>query len=235
MEEGLFLKKLALVSLISLVFLTAMAKPPEVVPFLRPAVKVLTQNTKVPVLLPTYWSAQTKKSKKYMTGNYQAYENEYRIDFLSIDKPYPPNDPALYNPRESSKMGDLFGNVGTVTPVVRPNHFVFYKKKNGFDLWIEPKVRSMIHARRGKWTLLFDGDHGEEPYQQADELFKYMNKVNWLKNMDMDEGEIFIRGTRRSAFVNVVWETSDGFVYSLFYKGPIKEAVKIVASLKKVE
>jgi hypothetical protein len=113
--------------------------------------------------------------------------------------------------------------------------YVFYKKKNGVDLWIEPKVKSMIHAKHGKWKLLFDGDNGEEPYEQADELFDTMNKVKWLKNKDIQEGEIFIRGTRRAAYIDFVWETSDGFVYSFFYKGPIKDSVKIVDSLKYVE
>jgi hypothetical protein len=227
-------KKLALLSL-SILFLTALSKPHEVVPFLRPIVKELTQNTNVPVLLPTYWSEQKRRSKNYMTCNYNAYGNEYGIDFLSMDKPFSPNDPVLFNPRESSQIGHLFGNVGTLTPGDRPNNFVFYKRKNGVDLWIEPKIKSMIHAKYGKWTLLFDGDNGEEPYEQANELFKYMKKVNWLSNKDIQEGTITILGTRRAAYVSFVWETGDGFVYNFFYKGPIKKSVKIVNSLKYVE
>ncbi|MDQ1144075.1 hypothetical protein QE429_000902 [Bacillus sp. SORGH_AS 510] len=226
------MKRLVLLSVCSLFFLTAMAKQQEVVPFLQPVTKELTQSTKVPVLLPTYWSKPTSKSKRYLTCYTHAYENGYQIDFLTMDKPYRPNDPALFHPRESWKIGDLYGNVGTVTSVVRPENFVFYKNKDGFELWIEPRIRSMVHGTDGKWTLLFDGDHGEEPYKQADELLKQMKKVHWLKNKDIIEGEIFVRGTRQAARVNFVWETSDGFVYSFFYNGSIKDAVKIVDSMQ---
>lgn len=229
------MKKLVLVSFTSLLLLTAFTKPHEVVPFLRPVTSGLSQNTNVPVLLPTYWSEQARKSKKHTSVKVKAYENGYMIYFLSMDRPYRANDPALSHPPESSHVGELAGFVGTITSSDRPSDFVFYKKKEGAKLWIQPWIRSIIYAKRGSWSMRFDGDNGDEPYQQADELFKYMKKVNWLKNKEIHEGHISILGTRREAYTTFSWETDDGFVYHFYYKGPIKEAVKIVHSLKYVE
>lgn len=226
------MKKLALLSFISLLFLTALVKPQEVVPFLRPVANGLIQNTNVPVLLPTYWSDHHKKSKKHTSVNVRAYENRYSIYFLSMDKPYQANDPALFQPTEASRIGELSGYVGTMMPSDRPSDFIFYKKKDGVKLWIQPWIRSLIYAKRGPWTMRFDGDNGDEPYQQADELFKYMKEANWLKNKDTVEGHISILGTRREAYTSFFWETSDGYVYDFYYKGPIKEAIKIVDSLE---
>ncbi|MEH7014601.1 hypothetical protein V7087_27965 [Neobacillus niacini] len=229
------MKKLALLSLISILFLSALAKQQEVVHFLRPVAKGLKQNTDVPVFLPTYWSEQAGKSKKHMSVKVKAYENGYMIYFLAMDKPYRANDSALFHPPESSKNGVLSGYVGTMTSSDRPSDFVFYKKKDGVKLWIQPWIRSIIYAKRGSWSMHFDGDNGDEPYQQADELFKAMKNVNWLKNKDIHEGHITILGTRTAAYTSISWETDDGFVYDFFYRGPIKEAVKIVNSLKNVE
>jgi hypothetical protein len=226
------LKKLTLLSLISILFLTALTKPPEVVPFLRPVAKGLSENTNVPVLLPTYWNQQAKK--KHMSVKVKAYENGYVIYFLSMDKPYRANDPALSHPPESSKIGKLYGNVGTMIPSERPSNFDFYKKKDGVKLWIQPWIRSIIYAKRGPWTMRFDGDNGDEPYQQADEFFEAMKKANWLKNKDIQAGHIQILGTRREAYTSISWESHDGFIYDFNYKGPIMEAVKIVDSLQYV-
>src|SRR4051794_23719742 len=115
-------------------------------------------------------------------------------------------------------MGELSGYVGTLTTSERPSDFVFYKKKNGVKLWIQPWIRSIIYAKRGAWSMLFDGDNGDEPYQQANELFKAMKPVNWLKNKDIHEGHITILGTRRAATTSISWETDDGYVYHFFYK-----------------
>lgn len=235
MERGFLLKKLVLLSVISILFLSAMAKPKEVVPFLRPVAKGLKQNTNVPVFLPTYWSVQTGKSKKHTSVKVKAYENGYMIYFLSTDKHYRANDPALFHPPQSNEIGELFGNVGTLTYSERPSDFVFYKMKDGVNLWIQPWIRSIIYAKRGSWSMRFDGDNGDEPYQQADELFKAMKKVKWLKNKDIHEGHISILGTRREAYTTFSWEKDDGFVYHFSYKGHIKEAVKIVESIKSVE
>jgi hypothetical protein len=229
------MKKLFLLSLIGILFLTAFSKPNEVVTFLRSTAKGLPENTNVPVLLPTYWKEQSKKPKKHTAVKVKAYENGYAIYFLSMNKPYRANDPALFHPKESSKIGELSGFVGTMTPSVRPSNFVFYKKKNGAKLWIQPWIRSIIYAKRGSWTMFFDGDKGDEPYQQADELFKAMKKADWLKRKVIYDGHISILGTRREALTSISWETSDGFVYHFSYKGPIKEAVKIVDSLKYVK
>lgn len=234
-ERGFLLKKLALLSLISILFLSALAKSQEVVPFLQPVAKGLKQNTNVPVFLPTYWSEQAEKPRKHTSVKVKAYENEYMIYFLSTDKPYRANDPSLLHQPKSSQIGELFGSVGTLTRSERPSDFVFYKKKEGVNLWIQPWIRSIIYAKHGIWTMRFDGDNGDEPYQQADELFKAIKKVNWLKNKDIHEGHISILGTRREAYTTFSWETDDGFVYHFLYKGPIKEAVKIVDSLKYVE
>ncbi|MFD5853912.1 hypothetical protein ACFWGC_27745 [Cytobacillus pseudoceanisediminis] len=229
------MKKLALLSLMSILFLTALAKPQEVVPFIRPIVSGLTEHTNVPVLLPTYWSEQKGKPKKHTSVYVKAFENGYIISFLSMDKPYRANDQALYHPPESSRIGELSGSVGTIVPSDQPSDFVFYKKKDGIKLWIEPWIKSIIYAKRGPWTMRFDGDKGDEPYQQADDLFEAMMKVNWLKNKDIHEGSISVLGTRRDAYTSIGWETNDGFIYHFTYKGPIKEAVKIVDSLKNVE
>lgn len=229
------MKKLALLSLISILFLSGTAKQKEVVPFLQPVAKGLEQTTDVPVFLPTYWSENGGKSKKHTSVKVKANENGYMIYFLSMDKPYRANDSALFHPPESSKIGELSGYVGNMTSSERPSDFVYYKKKDGFKLWIQPWIRSIIYAKHGSWSLRFDGDNGEEPYLQADELFNAMNKVNWLTNKDIHEGHITIIGTRRAAYTTFLWETDDGFVYHFFYKGPIKEAVKIVDSLKFVE
>ncbi|MFB3162566.1 hypothetical protein ABLO26_14460 [Neobacillus sp. 179-J 1A1 HS] len=202
---------------------------------MRSAAKGLPENTNVPVLLPTYWKEQSKKPKKHTAVKVKAYENGYIIYFLSMDKRYRANDPALFHPRESSKIGELSGNVGTMTPGERPSDFVFYKKKDGVTLWIQPWIRSIIYAKRGPWIMHFDGDEGDEPYQQADELFKAMKKADWLKSKVIYYGHISILGTRREAVTSISWETSDGFVYDFSYKGPIKEAVKIVDSLKYVK
>jgi hypothetical protein len=226
------MKKFILLIVISIVFLTAFAKPNEVVPFLRSAAKGLPENTNVPVLLPTYWKEQTKKPKKFTAVKVKAYENGYAIYFLSMDKHYRANDPALFHPREFSKIGELSGYVGTMIPSERPSDFVFYKKKDGVTLWIQPWIRSIIYAKRGHWTMRFDGDKGDEPYQQADELFKAMKKADWLKSKAIHEGYITIQGTRSEAHTSISWESTDGFVYHFSYKGPIKEAVKIVDSLK---
>lgn len=172
------MKKLVLLSLISLLFLSALAKPKEVVPFLRPVAKGLKQNTNVPVILPTYWSEQARKSKKHTSVRLNAYENRYMIYFVSLDKRYRANDSALFHPPESSKIGELAGYVGTMTISERPSDFVFYKKKDGARLWIQPWIRSIIIGKRGLWFMRFDGDNGDEPYQQADELFNAMKKVN---------------------------------------------------------
>nr|WP_263326282.1 hypothetical protein [Neobacillus sp. Marseille-Q6967] len=229
------MKKLALLSLLSILFLTALAKPQEVVPFLRPVATGLIQNTNVPVLLPTYWSEHKRKSRKHTSVRVKSYENGYKIYFLSMDKPYRANDPALFHPPVSRQIGELSGNVGTMIPSDRPNDFVFYKKKDGVKLWIQPWIKSIIYAKRGPWTMRFDGDYGDEPYQQADDLFEAMKKVNWLKNKDIHEGYITIQGTRREAYISFSWETDGGYVYDFFYKGPIKEAVKIVDSLQYFE
>lgn len=229
------MKKLVLRSFIGLFYLTAFTKPNEVVPFLRSVQKGLPENTNVPVLLPTYWKEQTDKPKRHTAVKVKAYENGYVIYFLSMDKPYRANDPALFHPKESSTNGELSGYVGTMTPSGRPSDFVFYKKKDGVTLWIQPWIRSIIYAKRGPWTMRFDGDKGDEPYQQADELFKAMKKAHWLKSKAIHEGDITILGTRREAYTSISWETSDGFVYHFSYKGPIKEAVKIVDSLKYVK
>ncbi|PAE36681.1 hypothetical protein [Bacillus sp. 7884-1] len=229
------MKKPALLFLISMVFLSAFAKQQEVVHFLRPSAKGLKENTNVPVYLPTYWSEQAGKSKKHTSVKVKAYENGYMIYFLSMDKPYRANDSALFHPPESSKIGELSVYVGTMTSSERPSEFVFYKKEDGAKLWIQPWIRSIIYTKRGPWSMYLDGDNGDEPYQQADDLFKAMKKVNWLKNKDIHEGHITILGTRRAAYTSFSWETDDGFVYHFFYKGPIKEAVKIVDSLKSIE
>ncbi|WP_026575481.1 hypothetical protein [Bacillus sp. UNC438CL73TsuS30] len=92
------MKKLALLSLISLLFLTAWVKPQEVVSFLRPVAKNLKQNTHVPVILPTYWSELPGKSKKHTSVRVHAYENRYMIYFVSMDKRYRANDSALFHP-----------------------------------------------------------------------------------------------------------------------------------------
>lgn len=204
-------------------------------PFLQPVAKGLIQNTNVPVLLPTYWSEHQRKSRKYTSVKVTAHENRYSIYFLSTDKPYRANDPALFQPPESSRIGGLSGYVGTMMPSDRPYDFVFYKKKDGVKLWVQPWIRSLIYAKRGPWTMHFDGDNGDEPYQQADELFKYMKKVNWLKNKDIIEGHISILGTRQEAYTSFSWETGDGYVYDFNYKGSIKEAVKIVDRLEYVQ
>lgn len=195
----------------------------------------MIQNTNAPVILPTYWSDYKRKSKKHTSVNVKAYENGYKIYFVSTDKPYRANDPALFHPPESSQIGELSGNVGTMIPSNRPSGFVFYKKKDGVKLWIQPWIKSVIYAKRGPWIMRFDGDNGDEPYQQADELFEAMKKVNWLNNKDIHEGEISVLGTRREAYTSISWETDDGYVYHFYYKGPIKEAVKIVDSLQYVE
>jgi hypothetical protein len=62
-----------------------------------------------------------------------------------------------------------------------------------------------------------------------------MKKADWLKRKVIYDGHISILGTRREALTSISWETSDGFVYHFSYKGPIKEAVKIVDSLKYVK
>ncbi|WP_045519585.1 hypothetical protein [Neobacillus niacini] len=229
------MKKLVVLSLIGILFLTAFAKPNEVVPFLRSVAKGLPENTNVPVLLPTYWNDQPKKPKNHIAVKVKAYENGYVIYFLSMDKPYRANDPALFHPRESSSIGELSGYVGNMIPRERPSDFVFYKRKDGVKLWIQPWIKSIIYAKRGPWTMYFDGDKGDEPFQQADELFKVMKKVDWLKSKNIHEGDITILGTRREAYTSISWEATDGFVYHFFYKGPIKEAVKIVHHLKYVE
>jgi hypothetical protein len=228
------MKKLVLLSLISILFLSALAKPQEVVPFLRPFVSGVTEHTNVPVLLPTYWNVQKSKSKMQTSVKVKAYENEYMIYFLSTDKPYR-KDPELFPPPESGRIGKLAGFVGSVTRSDRPNDFVFYKEKAGIKLWIQPRIRSIIYAKHGPWSMRFDGDNGDEPYEQADDLFDAMKKVNWLKNKDIHEGSINIRGTISEAGTNFDWETDDGFVYHFYYKGPIKEAVKIFDSLQYVE
>jgi hypothetical protein len=228
------MKKKVLLTLISIVLLTAFSKYTKVVPFLRSVEKGLPESTNVPVLLPTYWNEQSKKPKKYTAVKVKAYENGYMIYFLSMDKPYRANDPALFHPRESSKIGELSGYVGTRIPSERPSDFVFYKKVDGAKLWIQPWIRSIIYAKRGPWTMRFDGDKGDEPYQQADELFKAMKNVDWLQSKVFHEGDISILGTRREAYTSISWETNDGFIYHFSYKGPIKEAVKIVDSLKYV-
>lgn len=96
-------------------------------------------------------------------------------------------------------------------------------------------IKSIVYAKRGSWSMYFDGDQGDEPYQQADELFNALKKVNWLKDKIIHVGHITITGTRRVAYITFSWETDDGFVYDFYYKGPIKEAVKIVDCLKNVE
>lgn len=217
------MKKLVLLSLISLLFLSALAKPKEVVPFLRPVAKGLKQNTNVPVILPTYWSEQVRKSKNHMSVRLNAYENRYMIYFVSLDKRYRANDSALFHPPEYSKIGELAGYVGTMKISERPSDFVFYKKKDGARLWIQPWIRSIIIGKRGLWFMRFDGDNGDEPYQQADELFNAMKKVNWLKNKDIHKGQISIRGTRRDAYIDFSWETKDGFVYHFFIKAPLRK------------
>ena len=224
-----------MLSLVCILFLTALEKPQKFVPFIQPITKGLKQNTDVPVYLPTYWSEQAGKSKKYTSVKVKAYENGYIIYFLSMNKPYRANDSALFHPPGSSEIGELSGYVGTMTTSERPSDFIFYKKKDGVKLWIQPWIRSIIHAKRGSWSMLFDGDNGDEPYQQANELFKAMKQVNWLKNKDIHEGHITILGTRRAANTSISWETDDGYVYHFFYNGPIKEAVKIVNSLKYVK
>jgi hypothetical protein len=233
LKEGFFIKKLVMLSLVGLLFLTAFAKPNEVVPFLQSTAKGLLENTNVRVLLPTYWKEQTKK--KHTAVKVKAYENGYVIYFLSMEKHYRANDPALFHPKESSKIGELSGYIGTMIPTERPSDYVFYKKKDGVTLWIQPWIRSIIYAKRGPWRMFFDGDKGDEPYQQADELFKAMKKAEWLKSKVVHEGHIAILGTRREAYTSISWETTNGFVYHFSYKGPIKEAVKIVQSLKYVE
>ncbi|MBS4214780.1 hypothetical protein [Neobacillus rhizophilus] len=227
------MKKLTLLSLICIMFLTALEKPSKVVPFLRPIVSGLAEHTNVPVLLPAYWKGQ--KAKKHTSVIVNAYENGYMIYFVSTDKPYRANDPAIYHPPESKRVGELSGNVGTMIPSDRLSGLVFYKKKDGAKLWIQPWIRSVIYAKRGPWSMHFDGDNGDEPYQQAVDLFKAMKKVNWLKNKDIHEGYISVIGTRLDAYTNIAWDTGDGFVYNFFYKGPIKNAVKIVDSLQYVE
>ncbi|HYK74253.1 MAG TPA: hypothetical protein VEV44_14250 [Pseudoneobacillus sp.] len=132
------MKKLALLSIISILFLTALAKQQEVVPFLRLIVNGLTEHTNVPVLLPTYWSKQQGKSKKYTSVKVKAYENGFIIYFLSTDKPYWENDDALFKRHESNHIGELAGFVGSVKRSERPNDYVFYKKKEGVKLWIQP-------------------------------------------------------------------------------------------------
>lgn len=229
------MRKLVLLSLVSLLFLTALTKAQEVVPFLRPVVNGLKENTNVPILLPTYWIVQKSKTKKYTSVKVKAYENAYIIYFFYTDKPYRTNDDTLFKQHESSHTGELAGYVGTMTLSNRPSDFVFYKKKDGVKLWIQPWIRSIIYAKRGPWSMRFDGDNGDEPYQQANDLFDAMKKANWLKNKDIHEGSINIRGTRREALTNIEWETNDGFVYHFYYKGPIKETVKIVDSLKYIE
>jgi len=200
----------------------------EVVPFLRPLINKLSENTNVPVLLPSYWNVQNSKSKKTFV-KVKAYENYYKIYFLIT--PYR-NDPEVFPPPEPSRIGELYGFVGSLTTSERPSDFVFYKKKDGIKLWIQPWIRSVIYAKRGSWSMLFDGDNGDEPYQQADNLFEAMKKTNWLKNKNIHEGTIAIHGTRRNADSEFVWQTDDGFVYHFHYKGPIKESVKIVDSLQ---
>ncbi|MEC1524637.1 hypothetical protein P9D43_21775 [Neobacillus niacini] len=229
------MKKLVLTTLIVVVYLTGFAKPNEVVPFLQSSAKGLPEKTNVPVLLPTYWKEQTKKPKRHTAVKVKAYENGYVIYFLSMDKHYRANDPALFHPRESSKTGELSGYVGNMTASERPKNFVFYKKKDGVSLWIQPWIKSIIYAKRGPWTLRFDGDNGDEPYQQADELFKAMKKADWLKSKIIHKGHISILGTRHEAYTSISWETTDGYVYHFSYYGPIKEAVKITDSLKYVK
>jgi hypothetical protein len=192
----------------------------------------LKEHTNVPVLLPAYWTKQSEKSKKHTSVYAKAYENAYIIYFLSTNKRYRANDPTLYGHPESNRIGELSGFVGTVGSSEQPRDFVFYKKKDGTKLWIQPWIRSIIYAKRGPWTMYFDGDNGDEPYQQADALFKSMKKANWLKNKDIHEGHIGVRGTRREAYTIFSWDTDDGYVYHFFYRGPIKEAVKIVDSLQ---
>ncbi|WHZ01001.1 hypothetical protein QNH48_18410 [Neobacillus sp. YX16] len=80
------MKKLALLSLISILFLFAFSKQQEVVHFLRPVANGLKQNTKVHVFLPTYWREQGGKAKKHTSVKVKAYENGYMIYFLSMDK-----------------------------------------------------------------------------------------------------------------------------------------------------
>ncbi len=211
-----------------------MAKPKEIVPFLQPVEKDLYQHTNVPVLLPTYWKKQ--KGKTNHTSVYvDTEENWYCIYIETTDKPYPANKLAFDHTPESSRIGELSGFVGNVIRSDRPHDFVFYKKKDGAKLWIQPWIRSIIYAKRESWSMRFDGDNGDEPYQQAEDLFDAMKKVNWLKNKNIHDGRINIRGTRSEAYTDIEWETNEGFVYHFYYKGPIKTAVKIVDSLKYVE
>lgn len=60
-------------------------------------------------------------TNKHTAVKVKAYENGYVIYFLSMDKPYRANDPALFYPKESSKIVELSGYVGTMTPSDRPS------------------------------------------------------------------------------------------------------------------
>ncbi|MEH7178142.1 hypothetical protein [Neobacillus vireti] len=229
------MKKIALLCLVCLLFLTALEKPRAFVSFLQPVANGIKHNTNVPVYLPTYWSEQTVESNKYTSVKVKSYENGYTIYFLSMNKPYRANDSALFHHPESSEVGELSGFVGSMSTSDRPSNFVYYKKKDGAKLWIQPWIRSIIYAKRGPWVMLFDGDNGDEPYQQANELFNAMEQVKWLKDKNVHEGHITILGTRRAANTSISWESDNGYVYHLFYRGPIKEAVKIVDSLRYVK
>lgn len=211
-----------------------MSKPKDVIPILRPIQTGLSQKTNVPILLPTYWQMQKGKSK-HTSVIVDTEENSYSIHLVVTEKPYRINELSIEQTSESSRIGVLSGFVGNAIQSDRPKDFVFYKKKDGAKLWIQPWIRSIIYGERGNWSMRFDGDNGDEPYQQAEELFAAMKKVNWFKKKNIQTGRIDIRGTRSEANTNIEWETKDEFVYQLFYKGHIKTAVKIMDGLKYVE
>lgn len=96
------MKKKVLLTLFGIVLLTAFSKSNEVVPFLRSVAKGLPESTNIPVLLPTYWKEQMKKPRKHTAVKVKSYENGFVIYFLSMDKPFLANDPALFHPRYMS-------------------------------------------------------------------------------------------------------------------------------------
>lgn len=231
------MKKRLLVFLVCMIFLIAMAKPQDVVPFLQTITKELKRETKVPILLPTYWTDRSNEYYKHMNVQYDVQKDGYFLNFLAMDKTYPPNDPTLEHHSLSNEAGSLSGNKDDFIPFQKPKTYVAITKINGIEIWAEPTYQLSVFGKYKKWTFTVDGvgqkDNGLKLTQH---LLEKMNQFNWFENKDIKEGKVYLKGSVDSIqSIIITWESEDGFIYSFDHGGSIDETLKIIEGIKYIK
>ncbi|WP_151191781.1 hypothetical protein [Desulfotomaculum copahuensis] len=199
-------------------------------PFM-PIVRELVSN--IPIIIPRYWTPiPSSSSNKYYGVQFKVNKHSYYISLITTSKQFPPNDPQLSMPPNSSEANQWGGISGAKASnskniiVERPKDAKPVKIGGTILGWKDP-VSVYWESNGWKYEVIGSSNH------VMDDTMKLINSLNinhQLKKLNAKSGQILISNANSlSTFIN--WYSSDGqYEYSFQYKGSIEEALKIANS-----